>query len=125
MVISLKLADWPAADQHAWAEASRPRQGLKRGGAAAPLAPITRKDLERRYGYFLTYLNDERELDPSAAAAAQITPAAVEGYLAYVEPIWSSVTIAQTMFKLARMSSLLAPKQDWSWLRDIACDRDL
>ena len=125
MVISLKLADWPAADQQAWAEACRPRQGLKRGGAAAPLAPITRKDLERRYGYFLTYLQDRGELDLSAAAAAQITPEAVERYLAYVEPLWSSVTIAQTMFKLARMGSLLAPKRDWSWLREIACDRDL
>jgi hypothetical protein len=74
MVISLKLADWPAADQQAWAEACRPKQGLKRGGAAAPLAPITRKDLERRYGYFLTCLQDRGELDRSAAAAAQITP---------------------------------------------------
>ena len=47
MVISLKLSDWPLADQRAWAEACRPRQGLKRGGAAAPLAPITTTDLER------------------------------------------------------------------------------
>src|SRR4051812_18568856 len=107
MVISLKLSDWPAADQQAWAEACRPRQGLKRGGPAAALAAITRKDLARRYGYFLTYLEDKRELDPSAAAAAQITPEAVEGYLAYVEPHWSSVTIAQTLFKLVRMGSLL------------------
>src|SRR3954464_13574043 len=38
---------------------------------------------------------------------------------------WSSVTIAQTLFKLVRMGSLLAPKQDWTWLREIACDRDL
>jgi hypothetical protein len=35
------------------------------------------------------------------------------------------VTIAQTLFKLTRMGSLLAPKQDWGWLREIACDRDL
>jgi integrase len=125
MVTSLKLSEWPAADQQAWAEACRPRQGLKRGGAAAALAAITRKDLERRYGYFLTYLQEQGQLDPSAAAAAQITPEAVEGYLAYVEPHWSSVTIAQTLFKLARMGSLLAPKQDWSWLKEIACDRDL
>jgi hypothetical protein len=74
MVTSLKLTDWPEADQQAWAEACRPRQGLKRGGAAAPLAAITRKDLERRYGYFLTYLQEERALDLSAQAGAQITP---------------------------------------------------
>ena len=125
MVISLKLAEWPLADQQAWAEACRPRQGLKRGGAAAPLAPITRKDLERRYGYFLTYLKERGELDPSAEAAAQITPEAVEGYLAHVEPLWSPVTIAQTLFKLTRMGTLLAPDRDWAWLREIACDRDL
>jgi hypothetical protein len=85
MVISLKLSDWPLADQRAWAEACRPRQGLKRGGAAAPLAPITTTDLERRYGYFLTYLKERGALDPSAEAAAQTTPEAVEGYLAYVQ----------------------------------------
>jgi integrase len=125
MVISLKLADWPLADRDAWPNACRPRQGLKRGGAAAPLAPITRKDLERRYGYFLTYLNERGELDPSAEAAAQITPEAVEGYLAHVEPLWTPVTIAQTLFKLTRMGTLLAPDRDWAWLREIACDRDL
>ena len=125
MVISLKLSDWPLADQRAWAEACRPRQGLKRGGAAAPLAPITTTDLERRYGYFLTYLKERSELDPSAEAAAQITPEAVEGYLAYVQRLWSPVTIAQTLFKLTRMGTLLAPDRDWSWLREIACDRDL
>src|SRR3954468_13128821 len=125
MVISLKLADWPLADRDAWPNACRPRQGLKRGGAAAPLAPITRKDLERRYGYFLTYLKERGELDPSAEAAAQITPEAVEGYLAHVEPLWSPVTIARTLFKLTRMGTLLAPDRDWAWLREIACDRDL
>jgi integrase len=125
MVTSLKLSAWPEADQQAWAEACRPRNGLKRGGAAAPLAAITRKDLERRYGYFLTYLEERGELDPSAEAGAKITPEAVEGYLAYVEPLWSSVTTAQTLFKLARMGSLFAPKRDWGWLREIACDRDL
>jgi hypothetical protein len=125
MVTSLKLADWPAGDQHAWAEACRPRQGLKRGGAAAPLALITRNDLERRYGYFLTYLREQQELDRSAAAGAQITPEAIEGYLGYVEPQWRSTTIAGSISKLARMGSLLAPNGDWAWLREIACDRDL
>jgi integrase len=125
MVTSLRLSDWPQADQQAWAEACRPRQSLKRGGAAAPLAAITRNDLERRYGYFLTYRQEKRELDLSASAGAQITPEAVEGYLVHVEPQWRSTTIAQTMFKLARMGSLIAPKQDWAWLREITCDRDL
>src|SRR3954447_9044463 len=73
----------------------------------------------------LTYLNERGELDPSAEAAAQITPEAVEGYLAHVEPLWSPVTIAQTLFKLTRMGTLLAPDRDWAWLREIACDRDL
>ena len=49
----------------------------------------------------------------------------MEGYLAHVEPLWSPVTIAQTLFKLTRMGTLLAPDRDWAWLREIACDRDL
>lgn len=124
MVISLQLSDWPVADRQAWAAACRPKQGLKRGGAAAGLAAITRQDLVRRYGYFLTYLSERGELDPAGGPAAQITPDAVQGYLAHVRPIWSSTTVAQTMFKLTRMGTLLAPDRDWAWLREIACDCD-
>jgi integrase len=125
MVISLDLAEWPAADRNAWLQACRPRQGLRRGGSAAHLVPITRKDLERRYGYFLTYLEKRGELSHRAEAAEQITPDAVEGYLACVEDTWSTTTVAQTLFKLARMAKLLAPGREWAWLTEIACDRDL
>jgi hypothetical protein len=81
MVISLNFPAWPAADREAWAAACRPKQGLRRGGRAVHLKDITRRDLARRYGYFLTYLRDKGELDLCAAAAAQVTPEAVEGYL--------------------------------------------
>jgi integrase len=118
----LALLDWPAADREAWLAASHPRERLRRGGLAAHLKPITQNDLERRYGYFLQHLREEKLLGPQAAAAAQITPDAVERYLARVRPIWSSVTVAQTMWKLVRMASLLAPERDWEWLRDSAKD---
>jgi hypothetical protein len=41
------------------------------------LKPITRADLEQRYGYFLHHLALSGGLDLSAAADAQVTSAAI------------------------------------------------
>lgn len=125
MLRSLPLAHWPAADASAWLDSCRPGQRLQRGGPAAHLKPITRSDLERRYGYFLTYLVEQGELDSDASPGQQITPYTVDGYLGHVGKIWRSVTIAQTILKLVRMAGLLAPAANWGWLRELANDLEL
>lgn len=125
MLRSLPLERWPAADAAVWSEACRPGQRLRRGGSAAHLKPITRRDLGRRYGYFLSYLDEAGTLRMDVPAGEQITTKAVDGYLARVEPIWTSVTVANTTCKLVRMAGLLAPDADWGWLRDLANDLDL
>lgn len=53
-VRSLPLAQWPAADLLEWECACAPGLRLKRGGRASHLKPVTRDDLTRGYGYFLT-----------------------------------------------------------------------
>ncbi len=55
-VQSLPLSQWLASDQHAWAIACRPAERLKRGGAASHMEEVTRRDLARRYGYFLDHI---------------------------------------------------------------------
>jgi integrase len=104
---------------------------LRRGGAAAGMKPVTQADLCRRYGYFLDHLDRRGGLDLAAPAGAQVTPGAVESFLAEVRSIWRSVTQAQSTYKLRRMAEILAPERDFSWLREIekdlalvACPRD-
>ena len=128
---SLPLACWPQADRDTWQQACRPHVRLRRGGAAAGMKPVTQADLARRYGYFLDHLDRRGVLDLAAPAGAQVTPGAVESFLAEVRSIWRSVTQAQSTYKLRRMAEILAPERDFSWLREIekdlalvACPRD-
>src|SRR3954454_446777 len=120
---ALPLSEWPEADRHAWAAASHPGARLRRGGRASHLKPITRDDLERRCGYFLHHLASSGNLDRTAAAGAQVTPEAVGTYLERVRPLWRSVTLAQSVYKLRRMAEILAPEAELAWL--VAIEQDL
>jgi integrase len=52
-------------------------------------------------------------------------PEAVASFLAEMQPIWSSVTQAQSVYKLRRMAEILAPGRDFSSLREIEQDLTL
>jgi hypothetical protein len=122
MMRALPLSEWPEADRRAWEQACRPGVRLKRGGRASHMKPITRDDLERRYGYFLHHLSSTGELDLSAPAGAQVTPETVASYLERVRPLWSSVTLAQSVYKLRRMAEILTPHAAFGWLAEIEQD---
>jgi hypothetical protein len=93
---------------------------LRRGGRAARLKPVTRQDLERRYGYYLTHLAETGQLDPAAPAGAQVRPGAVAGFVERGRTIWRPVTLAQSVQKLKRMAEILAPERDHGWLAELA-----
>ena len=120
---SLPLAQWPDADRAAWQAACAPGARLRGGGAAAHLAQVTRDDLQRRYGYFLDHVVRAGLLDLTAIAAGQVTPERVDGFVAELSGRVSSVTLAQTVYKLRRMVSILAPGRDFEWVREM--ERDL
>ncbi len=121
-VRSLPLEQWPAADRAAWEAACAPGVRLRRGGAASHLAPITRDDLARRYGYFLDYLERMGRLNMEAAAGSQITPQSVEGFVEELKPWVSSVTLAQTLYKVRRAGELIAPGRPLGWLKEMGND---
>jgi integrase len=87
------------------------------------MKPVTQADLARRYGYLLDHLARRGLLDRAAAAGAGVTPEAVESLIAEGRSRWRSVTLAQTVYKLRRMSEIIAPDRDVSWLEEI--ERDL
>ena len=73
-VRSLPPDQWPSSDQRAWAVACQPAERLKRGGAASHMRDITRRDLGRRYGYFLDHIERTDGLDPQASPASYVSP---------------------------------------------------
>ena len=121
-VRSVPLNQWPEADRSAWAAACRPAERLRRGGAASHLKDVTRRDLVRRYGYFLDYVQRSEGIDRNAGAAAYVTPDRVERFIAELQARVSSVTVYGSIYKLRRMAQLLAPGQVFTWLADIEKD---
>src|SRR5215831_3536606 len=104
---SLPFDAWSSADRAAWTAACQPNRRLKRGGAGAHLKEITLADLERRYGYFLDFLDRFGLLDRSAPAAGQVNPENVGKYIGELYERLGSVTIYGSIHKLRRASQLL------------------
>jgi integrase len=119
---SLPIEFWPEADRKAWMSACQPSQRLKRGGAGSHLKPITLSDLERRYGYFLDFINRRGLLDPNKAAGGHVTPENVDTYLEELTVRVGSVTVQGSICKLRRACELVDPTCDMSWLADIEKD---
>ena len=119
---SLPIARWPVADRQAWQNACQPGIRLKRGGAASHLAEVTRNDLERRYGYFLDFLNRTLRLDLAAGPAVQVTPENVGNYLAELQSRVSSVTVYGSIYKLRRAAELISGTSNFGWLLEIEKD---
>ena len=92
MMRALPVPEWPEAERCAWEAACRPGVRLKRGGRASHLKPITRDDLERRYGYFLHHLAASEDLDLSVPAGEHRT-------------CWCSTTVPSPATLRARKTS--------------------
>lgn len=118
-VRALKLSEWPLIDQRHWQEACRPGGRLSRGGRASALKPVTRKDLECRYGLYLDFLNRTDRLLTGEGSATLITRENIAAYLDEITKRVSSVTVHGAVTKLRRMGELLVPGWDSAWLRDI------
>jgi hypothetical protein len=119
---SLPVSEWPAADQQAWELACRPGTRFRPGGGASRYAEVSRNDFANRYGAYLGFLQRRGCLDLSAAAAAQVTPAKVDSYLADLNSRVSSVTIWNAIYKMRMAARLLEPKANFAWLAEIEKD---
>jgi integrase len=119
---SLPIEFWPEADCRAWMSARQPSQRLKRGGSGSHMKPITLSDLERRYGYFLDFMNRRGLLDPTKPAGGHVTPENADAYLEELTARVGSVTVQGSIYKLRWACALLDPARDLSWLADIEKD---
>ena len=121
-VRSVPFAEWSEADRFASTAARRPAERLKRGGAASHMRDITFRDLTRRYGYFLDYVQRTERLDKAAGVAAYVTPDRVRAFVAELQARVGSVTVYGSIYKLRRMAEVLDPTRDFSWLIEIEKD---
>ena len=121
----LALLDWPKADRETWQVAQSTTGVLDDGGMISHLRAQTREDLTRRYAYFLSFLSHRGRLEHHGPVAASVTQENILQYVRYLEPRVSSVTLAQSLYKIARVANCLAPGQDWRWLRRVARRLDL
>ena len=122
---ALPLSHWPKADREGWTGAQQTAGVLDDGGVASHLSAQTREDLTRRYSYFLSFLLNQEKLDPRGPAAGSVTPQNIIGYVEFLEPRVSSVTLAQSLYKISRVAGCLEPGQDWGWLRRLCKRLDL
>jgi integrase/recombinase XerD len=121
---ALPIADWTRADRETW-EAAQAKAGvLDDGGMASHLSPRTLEDLTSRYAYFLSFLVASGRLNPDGPAAS-VTEDNILLYVRFLEPRVSSVTLAQSIYKIARVAACLAPERDWRWLKRVARRLDL
>ncbi len=121
---ALPLSEWPRADRETWAAAQASAGILDDGGVASHLGAQTREDLTRRYAYFLFFLAHEERLDGGGPAASSVTPENIMDYEHFLEPRVSSVTLAQSLYKVSRVAAYLAPDKDWRWLQRLCRQLD-
>src|SRR5262245_54080198 len=72
-------------------------------GAASHMKDITRRDLVRRYGYFLDHVERMEGVKRNAKAASYVTPDRVDRFLAELQARVGSVTVYGSIYKLRRM----------------------
>jgi integrase len=122
MLKSLPIGGWPKPDREAWDAACRPAVRLRRGGSASHLAARTRDDLQKRYGYFLTFLKECHRFDAATSCESLLTPENVDALVNRMRNEWSATTLFMTIQKLKQIARHLAPSTNFKWLSDVAGD---
>jgi integrase len=116
------LRDWPNADREAWDRACVAAQRLRAGGAAARMKPSTRTSLVRAYGYLLDFCRRNGMFDQNAEAGSHVTPRIIDAFVRDLRNRVSSVTRVIYVGRIRQMVRVLAPGDNFGWLRDIEVD---
>ena len=114
------LGRWPPADQAAWKAAFKPGDLFEGGGGAgAHLAPGSRKSIARGYARWLAYLAEQHPDLLGLTPAVRLRKPVVRGYIEELRGEVANMTVAIYLHQLYLAVGLLAPGEDWTWLRRI------
>jgi hypothetical protein len=86
-------------------------------GSATRLAPITRAKRAGEWGRYLSYLRAAGELDVAEPTTRRLNPDRLAGYIHSLRARLRDITVWYQINDLSYFMPLIAPGQDWSWVR--------
>ncbi len=116
----MPLAEWPAADRAAWLAAVAPGDLLDDGGPGAHWAPHSRRKRIESYGRWLTHLAGRGLLNENARPENRVRREIVTGYVRELAATVARYTVLCRIEDLYGVMRVIAPGQDWAWLRQAA-----
>ena len=116
----LPLDQWPDADTQAFEAAYAPGDIFdETNGPGAHLAEGTRQKIETAYRRWLGYLDLSYRADLLLSPSARITLIRVRTYIEQISTEVRATTVATNIYDLYYAARLIAPNEDWRWLKAI------
>ena len=116
----LPFAAWPACDRNALEAAFWPGDPFDGGaGSGSHLSPPTRVWIQSSYGRWLGFLEAHDGDAINLAPADRITAQRVQAYVGHLSARVRLSSVATYVEGLLRIGRLIAPDQDWRWLRRV------
>jgi len=117
----LPVVAWPALDRSHW-QASMGGGGLFDDlSPGAEWSPASRRKTASGYGRWLSWLQGQGLCDQALPPGQRVTRDRVAAYVDDLRGSVSSMTLFCRVQELADALRVLAPGEDWGWLRQLQC----
>jgi integrase/recombinase XerD len=117
MTVSLPFEEWPALHQEAWRRANREGDILTGRGPAAHWKPKSRYSIQKAYGNYLRFLQDQGHLQKELPIEQLLTEALLRDYIAVLRRRTAPVTVVTQVALLSSAIAAMAPEADRSLLK--------
>src|SRR5215211_1679862 len=118
--VSLRVEDWPAADQEAWRALFTTGDMFDEKGPGAHLADRTRTSLANVYGRWLGFLARTEPTGLDKALRERVTRERIMAFAHHLAETNIATSVAGQLRFLRGTVRLLAADQEWGWLLTIA-----
>ena len=108
---------WPVDDQLRYREARTVTSFLGGPKPARKWSQARCRNVEQGYGQWLSFLSRNGWLETEAPPEARVTPDLVRLFVNQLRERVSSASASMYFEGFARMVMVMAPEQDWTWLR--------
>jgi len=115
--LRLPLNMWPSSDRSAWERATAALDYFDDLAPAARWSPKTRYQAQAAYGRWLAFLRDRFPETLQFPIAERVDAARTRAYVELLAPRITPMSIAAELGHLILMLTVLAPRSDWTWLR--------
>lgn len=116
--LRIKCHAWPAIDQSRYREAREITSFLDGPKPARKWSAARCRNVEQGYGQWLSFLT-RNNMSIETPPEARVTPLRVRLFVIALQERVSSCSVAMVVEGFFRMIIVIAPDQDWGWLRVI------